>query len=88
MTKEEILKIAQEYDLIANNAEHGISTIGIVNFAKLIANYEREQCLKICSSVFYKPMEILIKDVSTYENGWIEGCKLCYETIDARSNNE
>ena len=52
MTKEEILKIAQEYDLIANNAEHGITLMGIVNFAKLIANYEREQCAKMCDFVY------------------------------------
>jgi len=47
MIKEEILKIAKEYDLIAGNAEHGISTMGIVNFAILIANYEREACAKL-----------------------------------------
>jgi hypothetical protein len=51
MTKDEILKIAQEYDLIANNAEHGITLMGIINFAKLIANYEREECLKLADSL-------------------------------------
>jgi hypothetical protein len=51
MTKEEILKIAKEYDLIAGNAEHGISTLGIVNFAILIANYEREACAKRLDAV-------------------------------------
>ena len=51
MTKEEILKIAQEYDLIANNAQHGISLMGIVNFGLLIANYEREQCAIICETL-------------------------------------
>jgi len=45
MTKEEILELAKEYDLIAG--EHGITLMGIVNFAKLIANYEREACAKI-----------------------------------------
>jgi hypothetical protein len=51
MTKDEILKIAQEYDLIANNAQHGISLMGIVNFGLLIANYEREQCAKRLDAV-------------------------------------
>jgi hypothetical protein len=46
MTSDEILKIAKEYDLIPGNSEHGITIMGIVNFAKLIANYEREQCAR------------------------------------------
>jgi len=52
MTKDEILKIAQEYDLIANNAQHGISLMGNVNVGLLIANYEREACAKMCDYVY------------------------------------
>lgn len=72
MTKEEILKIAKEYDLIAGNAEHGISTMGIVNFAILIANYEREACAKLCE----KQME--------GKSIWIEGSRACSIAIRAR----
>ena len=45
MTKQEIIDLAKEYDLIAG--EHGITLMGIVNFATLIANYEREKILEI-----------------------------------------
>ena len=60
----------------------------IIEFHLLIQNMEREECAKICYVEFHKPMKILIKDVSTYENGWIEGCKTCFETIHARGKNE
>ena len=45
MTKQEIIDLAKKYDLIAG--EHGITLMGIVNFATLIANYEREKILEI-----------------------------------------
>ena len=45
MTKQEIIDLAKKYDLIAGKDE--ITSMGIVNFATLIANYEREKILEI-----------------------------------------
>jgi hypothetical protein len=43
MTKEDILKIAEECDLIVGNAEHGIYIVALEKFAKLIAEAERKK---------------------------------------------
>jgi len=56
----------------------------IIEFHSLIQTMERDECGKICYVEFHKPIEVLIKDISTYENGWIEGCKTCFEKIYAR----
>jgi hypothetical protein len=46
MNKEDILKIAEECDLIVGNAEHGIYIVALTKFAKLVAEHEREACAK------------------------------------------
>ena len=88
MTKEEIIEMAKKADLTQHENPHfgtyTATTVSLMRFAKLVAEHEREVCANVCDVEFHKPMEILIKDVSTYENGWIEGCKTCFEKIYAR----
>ena len=51
MTKEEIIKLAIE------NTIHGLKfdEDGLVRFAKLIAEQEREGCAKVCDVLAYHP---------------------------------
>jgi hypothetical protein len=48
MTKDEIIEMAQECDLIVNNVEHGIYIVALEKFAQLVAKHEREACAKLC----------------------------------------
>ena len=81
MTKEEIIEMARQAGLDPDLWNY---TDAFERFAVLVAEHERDECGKICYVEFHKPIEVLIKDISTYENGWIEGCKTCFEKIYAR----
>ena len=55
ITKEEILKIAQECNLLGMRPHlDGIYSESLEAFAKLIAEKEREECAKVCEMVIFK----------------------------------
>ena len=75
MTKEEILKTAQECNLLGMRPHlDGIYSESLEAFAKLIAEKEREECAKICDE---------------QANGaYWEGADVCAWAIRERGNNE
>lgn len=48
MTKDEIIEMAKQCELVAGNAEHGIYLMALQRFAALVAEKEREACAKEC----------------------------------------
>lgn len=51
MTKDEIIQLAKECELVAGNADHGIYLMALQRFAALVAEKEREACAKVCDEV-------------------------------------
>ncbi len=43
MTKDEIIEMAKQCELVAGNAEHGIYLMALQRFAALVAEKERER---------------------------------------------
>ena len=59
MTKEEILKIAQECNLLGMRPHlDGIYSESLEAFAKLIAQKEREACAEICDGFYLSWIDI------------------------------
>ena len=59
MTKEEILKIAQECNLLGMRPHlDGIYSESLESFAKLIAEKEREACAEICDGFYLSWIDI------------------------------
>ena len=59
MTKEEILKIAQECNLLGMRPHlDGIYSESLEAFAKLIAEKEREACAEICDGFYLSWIDI------------------------------
>ena len=66
MNKEDIVRMAQETGVTAERVRD------LVNFAKLVAQHEREACAKVCEE------QMQGKSI------WIEGARACSLAIRAR----
>ena len=51
MTKDEIIEMAKQCELVVGNAEHGIYLMALQRFAALVAEKEREACANVCDRV-------------------------------------
>ena len=84
MTKEEILKIAQECNLLGMRPHlDGIYSESLEAFAKLIAEKEREACAEICDGFYLSWIDIQ----GRYEFMG-EGASECAGAIRARGKND
>jgi len=48
MTKDEIIEMASKCLLIDKNTRDGIYVDALIDYAKLVAQHEREACAKVC----------------------------------------
>ena len=84
MTKEEILKIAQECNLLGMRPHlDGIYSESLEAFAKLVAEKEREACAEICDGFYLSWIDIQ----GRYEFMG-EGASECAGAIRARGKND
>ena len=76
MTEEEIIKLAIEHTVSSLKFDED----GILRFAKLIAEHEREACAKVCETHGVHPA------LNVWNGGpdWYKHGKDCAETIRAR----
>ena len=66
MTKDEILSMAKECDLVAGNADHGIYIMALERFAALVAEKEREACAKEAHSAtdfLHEEGDMILKEI-------------------------
>ena len=51
MTQDEIIEMASKCLLIDKNTRDGIYVDALIDYAKLVAQHEREACAKICEQI-------------------------------------
>ena len=61
MTKDEIIKMARQAGMMTRVLYLGRNLELLTNFAKLVAEHEREACAKLCESYFERVMASRIR---------------------------
>ena len=75
MTKDEIIEMAKQCELVVGNAEHGIYLMALQRFAALVAEKEREACAMVCDDVSI---------IGFKDDHWYHASEKCAAAIRAR----
>ena len=87
MTRDDIIKLAQESGMTVTHATSGLCDNipvsgrieSLIRFANLVAAAEREACANLCAELAHKQ-----RDYMLFEDA--DGCDLCADAVRARGD--
>lgn len=86
MTRGDIIRMAKEAGALFDHmtfVERDLTPV-FERFAKLVADAERQACLKICDEIENEAYQTYRKKYESYDEGFSAGALACFEAINKR----